>query len=152
MRQFKIALEDGGVRTLGEVRYVPKLRENLISLGTIHENDYSLRSEENRDILRVSKGAMTVMRAKTTPGNIYKFLGSPVVGDIASVESANETTRLWHMRFGHPSEKGMEKFHKRNLLAGVKNCTIGLCKYCIMGKQCRVSFTTRKHTIQGILD
>ena len=46
----------------------------------------------------------------------------------------------------------MEELHKRNLPAGVKNCTIGLCKYYIIGKQCKVSFRTGKHTTKGILD
>ena len=34
-RQVKITLDDGGVRTLGEVRFVLELRKNLISLGTL---------------------------------------------------------------------------------------------------------------------
>src|ERR1044072_5004268 len=56
------------------------------------------------------------------------------------------------MRLGHLSEKGMKELHKRDLLPAVKSCTIGLCKYRILGKQCRVSFKTEKHTTEGILD
>ena len=79
------------------------------------------------------------MRERRTSDNIYKLLGCTVVGDITYVGSATEATRLWHMRLGHLGEKGMKELHKRDLLSGVKSCTIGLCKFCIMGKQSRVS-------------
>lgn len=38
--KIKIALDGGGVCTLSEARYVPELRKNLISLGTLQENGY----------------------------------------------------------------------------------------------------------------
>src|ERR1044072_5913178 len=56
------------------------------------------------------------------------------------------------MSLGHLSEKGMKELYNRDLLQGVKNCTIGLCKFCMMVKQCRVRFRTGKHTTEGILD
>ena len=56
------------------------------------------------------------------------------------------------MRLDHLSEKGMNELHKRGLLPEVRSCTIGLCKFYIMGKQCRVSFMTGKHTTEGTLD
>ena len=82
------------MHTLGEVRYAPELRKNLTSLGTLQINGQSFRSDRDRNILRVSKGVMIVMRAMMISGNIYKLLGSTIVGDIASVESATEATRL----------------------------------------------------------
>ena len=30
------------------------------------------------------------------------------------------------------------------LLPGVKTCTLDFCKYCVMDKQCRVSFKAAK--------
>ena len=42
------------------------------------------------------------------------------MGDIAFVESATEATRMWHMRLGHLSEKGMKELHMRDLLPRVK--------------------------------
>jgi transposase InsO family protein len=150
--QVKIAMDDGGVRTLTDVRYIPELRKNLISLGTLQANGYSYRSDGDRDILKVSKGALTVMRAKRTAGNIYKLLGNTVVGDVASVESDNDATKLWHLRLGHLSERGMMELHKRSLLKGVRSCKMDLCKYCVLGKQCRVRFKPGKHKTEGILD
>jgi len=56
------------------------------------------------------------------------------------------------MRLGHLSERRMTELHKRNLLHGVKTCKLNFCKFCVLGKQTRVSFMTGKHRIEGILD
>lgn len=47
---------------------------NLISLGTLQENGFSHRSDRDKDILKVNKGALTVMRKNMTVGNIYRLL------------------------------------------------------------------------------
>jgi hypothetical protein len=47
----------------------------------------------------------------------------------------DDNTVLWHMGLGHLGEHGMFELHKRNLLKGVKSCKLGLCKYCVYGKQ-----------------
>ena len=56
------------------------------------------------------------------------------------------------MRLGHIGERGMLKLHKRNLLKGVKTCKLDFYKYCVYGKQSRVSFKTGSHTSKGVLD
>lgn len=58
----------------------------MISLGTLHANNFSYRSDEDMDIIKVRKGALIVMRAKSIVGNIYKLLRNFIVGDVASVE------------------------------------------------------------------
>uniref|UniRef100_A0A2N9G795 CCHC-type domain-containing protein n=1 Tax=Fagus sylvatica TaxID=28930 RepID=A0A2N9G795_FAGSY len=85
--------------------------------------------------------------------NVYKLLGNTILGGVAAVaESEDDDTLLWHMRLGHMSERGMRELHKRNLLTGIKSCKLDFCKYCIMGKQCRVRFKTATHKTKGILD
>jgi len=91
---------DGTVRTLCDVRHIPKLKKNLISLSTLHKNDFIPKADEDRETIRIVKGALTVMKGKITTGNIYKLLGSTVVGGVHSVESHDDNTKLWHMRLG----------------------------------------------------
>ena len=50
------------------------------------------------------------------------------------------------------SEKSLNVLHKRGVLKGVKQCKLDLCKFCIMGKQNRVSFKKAEHTSTGKLD
>lgn len=44
------------------------------------------------------------------------------------------------------------KFHKRNLLNGVRSCKMDLCKYCVFGRHFHVRFKTGKHKTKKILD
>ena len=55
-----IKMFDGVVRMLCDVRHVPNLRKNLISLGTLDCNGFSYKST-NR-VMNVSKGVMIVMK------------------------------------------------------------------------------------------
>uniref|UniRef100_A0A2N9IR91 CCHC-type domain-containing protein n=1 Tax=Fagus sylvatica TaxID=28930 RepID=A0A2N9IR91_FAGSY len=151
MGTIKIKMSDGVVRTLEEVRHIPDMRKNLISLGTLDSKGYSYKSENG--IMKVSKGAMIVMTGQKISSNVYKLLGNTILGGVAAVaESEDDDTLLWHMRLGHMSERGMRELHKRNLLTGIKSCKLDFCKYCIMGKQCRVRFKTATHKTKGILD
>ncbi|KAL0321707.1 UNVERIFIED_CONTAM: Retrovirus-related Pol polyprotein from transposon TNT 1-94 [Sesamum calycinum] len=74
----RIKMYDGTVRTLSDVRHIPDLKKNLISLGTLHKNDFIPKADEDRETIRIVKGALTVMKGKITAGNIYKLLGSIV--------------------------------------------------------------------------
>ncbi|KAL0298311.1 UNVERIFIED_CONTAM: Retrovirus-related Pol polyprotein from transposon TNT 1-94 [Sesamum radiatum] len=103
----RIKMYDGTVRTLSDVRHIPDLKKNLISLGTLHKNDFIPKADEDRETIRIVKGALTVMKGKITAGNIYKLLGSIVVGGVHSIDSCDDNTKLWHMRLGHLSERGM---------------------------------------------
>jgi hypothetical protein len=147
---IRIKMFDGVVRTLCDVRHVPEVENNLISLGTLDSNGYGYKSIGG--VMKVTKGAMVVMKGQKNSKNIYKLLGSTVVGGIASVESESDCTVLWHMRLGHMSERGMLELHKKNLLKGVKTCKLDFCKFCVLGKQNRVQFKTATHKTEGIMD
>ncbi|KAL6311694.1 hypothetical protein AAG906_006513 [Vitis piasezkii] len=108
---IRIKMFDGVVRTLCDVRHVPDLRKNLISLGTLDCNGFSYKSTSG--VMKVSKGVMTVMKGQKLAGNIYKLL---------------DNTVLWHMRLGHMGECGMMELHKRNLLKGIKTCKLDFYK------------------------
>lgn len=71
------------------------------------------------------KGCLTMMRSKRIVGNIYKLLGSTIVGDVASLKFDKYATELRNMHMGHLSECGMMKLHQRNLLKGCPQLQAG---------------------------
>jgi len=85
---------DGTVRTLCDVRHILELKKILISLDTLHKNDFIPKADEDRETIRIVKGCLTVMKEKITTGNIYKLLGSTIVGGVHSVESHDDNTKL----------------------------------------------------------
>ncbi|KAK2984965.1 hypothetical protein RJ640_003699 [Escallonia rubra] len=113
---IKIKMFDGIVRTLGDVRYIPDLKKNLISLGTLDSID--CRISIKGGVMKVSKGAMMIMKGQKIR-NLYKLIGNTVIGGASvstHVGSSNDNSELWHKRLGHLSEGGMLELHKRKLL------------------------------------
>ena len=56
----RIKIFDGVVSTLGDVRHVPDLKRNLISLSTFDAKGYKYIDEGG--VLKISKGALVVMK------------------------------------------------------------------------------------------
>ena len=147
---IKIKMFDGVVKMSCDIRHVSEMEKNLVSLGTLDLNGYGYKSVGG--VMKITKGVMVVMKGQINLKNIYKLLGSTVVGGIASIESKSDCTVLWHMRLGHISERGMLEFHKKNLLKGVKTYKLDFCKFCVLGKQNWVQFKIVTHKIEGIMD
>lgn len=73
---IKVKMFNDAVRTLKDVRHVLDLKKNLISLGTLSCNGFRYKYEN--EIIKVSKGAMVMMKGQKVDGNIYKLLGSTI--------------------------------------------------------------------------
>ena len=143
---------DGSTRVLTDVRYIPKLEKNLISLGTLESKGFTIILQNG--ILKVVSGALMVMKG-IRRNNLYLYQGSTVAGTAAAVSEVDkvaEMSRLWHMRLGHAGEKSLQTFSMQGLLKGAKTCKLDFCEQCVLGKQKRVKFGTAIHNTKGILD
>lgn len=152
--KIRLRLHDGAIRVLTDVRYVPDLRKNLISLGALESKGFKITLEGG--VLKVVMGALVVMKG-TRQNNLYFLNGSTIIGGAATVTDSKEdvgsdTTKLWHMRLGHAGEKALQGLVKQGLLKGAKTCKLGFCEHCVLGKQTRVKFGTAIHRTEGILD
>ncbi|KAG8478329.1 hypothetical protein CXB51_028050 [Gossypium anomalum] len=89
----KIKMHDGTIRTLSDVRYVPNLRKNLISLSTLDLKGCRINIESSG--IKVSHKAFILLKGKRT-GSIYILEGSIVTGEIRHPSSVRESklTRL----------------------------------------------------------
>ena len=117
----RIRMFDGVVRTLDDVRHVPDLKRNLISLSTLDAKGYKYVGEGG--VLKISKGALVVMKGHQKIAMLYAQQGATIIGDVAIVSlslSEDDITKLWHMRLGHMNENGMVELSRRGLLDGQK--------------------------------
>lgn len=145
---IQIKVHDGTFKTLTNVRYVPKMKRNLISLGTLEAMGFKFSADNG--VLKVSQGNRVVLKAERF-NNLYYLQGSTITGTAAvSIASNTSNTKLWHMRLGHMSEKGMHLLHKRGYLNDIGK--LEFCEHCVFGKQKRVSFSLSTHCTKGILD
>ncbi|KAG8479138.1 hypothetical protein CXB51_029778 [Gossypium anomalum] len=98
---IKVKMFDGVVRTLSDVRHVPELKRNLISLSTLDSKGYRYTTESG--VLKISKGSLVVMKGQRKTAKLYVLQGSTVTGDAAVTSSSlsdDDITKFWHMRLG----------------------------------------------------
>jgi hypothetical protein len=57
---IRIKMFDDVVRMLCDVRHIPEVEKNLISLDTLDSNGYGYKSEG--EVMKVTKGVMVVMK------------------------------------------------------------------------------------------
>ncbi|KAG8473109.1 hypothetical protein CXB51_035075 [Gossypium anomalum] len=150
---IKVKMFDGVVRTLSDMRHVPELKRNLISLSTLDSKGY--RYTTKSEVLKISKGSLAVMKGQRKTAKLYVLQGSTVTGDAAVASSSlpdDDITKLWHMRLEHMSENYMVELSKRGLLDGQGIRKLNFCEHCVFGKQKRVRFTRGIHNTKGTLE
>ena len=103
---------NGSVWELKNVRHIPDLTKNLISVGQLASDGYT--TVFHGDNWKISKGAMTIARGKKS-GTLYKTARACHLIAVA----ANENPNLWHQRLGHMSEKWMKIMHSKGRLPGL---------------------------------
>ncbi|GJV75036.1 retrovirus-related pol polyprotein from transposon TNT 1-94 [Tanacetum coccineum] len=116
--------EDETIMTLKGVYYSPKLKKNLIFVGTLESKGFEVRVKDG-----VMKIISCLWRTCSNEGN-------------------SEHVKLWHMHLGHEREKFLNLLIKKGLLKGLSSCKLDLCEQCINGKTTRVKFGTAIHKIQ----
>ncbi|RVW58895.1 Retrovirus-related Pol polyprotein from transposon TNT 1-94 [Vitis vinifera] len=141
---------DGIERVLEDVRYIPELKRNLISLGMLDKSGYTFKSEPNS--LRVARGSLTVMKG-TIKNGLYTLIGQTVTRKVSTVLKEDVgTTKLWHQRLGHISHRGLQELKKQRVLGNYKLTDLPFCEHCVFGKATRVKFAKAIHETQNQLD
>ena len=90
---IKLRNHDGSTRILRDVRYVPKLKKNLISLGALESKGLVVTMRDG--ILKATSGALVMMKG-VRKNNLYYYQGSTVV-------------------LGHAGEKSLQILAKQGL-------------------------------------
>ena len=130
MGNVKIKQRNGNQWLLKEVKHVPDLSKNLISIGQLaSEGCISIFTDKT---WKVIKGSLVIAKGEKV-GTLYLCTGN--TDSFISLASTRVDTALWHHRLGHMSEKGMQILHKRNLLQYLKQIDLDFCEHCVYGKQ-----------------
>ena len=102
----QIKMFDGIIRKLNDVRHVPDLKKNLISLGVLDAIGYRIILKGGN--LKIARGALVSIKG-TRRGSIYYLNGTTII-EHAAVASSKEQdiSKLWHMRLGHAGKKALQ--------------------------------------------
>ena len=124
--------------------------KNLISVGALETLGLEVSIRDG--VLKMTKGSMVVLKG-VRRNNLYYLIGSTVTGHVAtSIDSDNDSTRLWHMRLGHTGKKSLQALAKQGLLKGVRTYKLKFCEHCIIRKKTKVKFGTSTHCTEEVLD
>ena len=120
------------------------MTHNIISLGTLEANGCRYLVENG--VLKVTKGAMVLMKG-LGQGSLYFLQGTTVTRSavVCTTSVDVDTMKLWHMRLGHMSEKGMTILSKKGCLGSKGTGKLDFYEHCVFGKQKKDSFSKAKH-------
>ncbi|GJT58860.1 retrovirus-related pol polyprotein from transposon TNT 1-94 [Tanacetum coccineum] len=117
-----VQLKDGSSFVLHNVRYILELKRNLISLGTLEKEGYTVKLQSGK--VKVINGSRVILSGIRRDNYVYSLDGHAMAGEL------NASVR------------------KRQSCAG----KLDFCKNCVLGKSHRVSFGVGRHTTQGVID
>eukprot|EP00253_Pinus_taeda_P023450 PITA_23450 len=109
-----IKQHNGNQWLLKEVRHVPDLKKNLISIGQLGGGGCVTTFTDKT--WKVTKGSLVIAKGEKV-GTLYLCNG--ISNSMNALTSTGKDTALWHHKLGHMSEKGMQILHSRNLLPDV---------------------------------
>nr|GEV05732.1 retrovirus-related Pol polyprotein from transposon TNT 1-94 [Tanacetum cinerariifolium] len=114
--------DNGIIMTLKGVCYLPKLKKNLISVGTLESKGFEKRAKDG--VMKIISGVLVVMKGICKINNTYHYKGRTIVGTVAAIidgDRKSEAMKLWHMRLGHAREKSLNLLIKQGLLKGLSS-------------------------------
>ncbi|KAL1564721.1 Integrase catalytic domain-containing protein [Salvia divinorum] len=143
---IKMQLDDGSSMILTEVRYIPDIKRNLISLGVLELKGCQFMSQKG--IMTVLKNSQLVMKA-VRKNSLYYLLGKAVVGAINV--AVNDQFNTWHRRLGHVGMRAMKGLTSRGVISISEWNGEHQCEDCILGKSKKLPFKKGKHTSKAAL-
>lgn len=144
--------KNGEELVLHDVYFIPHLCNNVISLGQLSENG-------NKVVLMgvflwVYDGqGRLVVKVKRSANRLYKLIVE-TIDPVCLLTKAEESTWLWHARFGHVNFLAMKLMTTEKMAHGlpVFSQPKDVCEGCLMSKQTRRSFPhqTKYHATHAL--
>ncbi|KAH9667833.1 hypothetical protein KPL70_021191 [Citrus sinensis] len=126
---ISIRIFDGIERDLKEVRYVPELKRNLISLGLMDQGGCSIKAGNGN--LQIEENGLIIMKGIKRNG-LYVLVGSITMPAITASVSSDKT-KLWHMMLAHMSERGLKELSKQGLPGNDQITSLQFCENVCLG-------------------
>ena len=138
--------------SLKKVLWIPNLSHNLLSVSRASEAGKTVTFDDSGCEITNTDGKCIATASKI--GDLY-FLNLSKNQQSLNMITEKNKERLWHRRYGHLSEQGLQKLAKKRLVdnfdydAGSK---IGFCEACIGGKHHRSPFDASDRTTSEHLE
>ena len=144
-------LENDTKVVLTDVRLIPCLKRNLISIGWL--DDLGCSTSLENGVATIRKDGKPILTGVKQNG-LYVLSGAhcSCVTSAALVSTNHAGPDKWHLRLGHMSQKGLDILGKQGKFGKDQFHNISFCETCIMGKQHRQKFSKGNHCSTQILE
>ncbi|XP_076907078.1 uncharacterized protein LOC143563425 [Bidens hawaiensis] len=137
----KINTSNNTFRLLDDVYFAPKLEYNLLSVGQLMKKGYSLLFYDGKCVIRAKTTNAILITILVAPNNMFLLDASKAVYGNQSNNKIDETTRIWHLRYGHYHCHGLKLLHDKSMVHGLPNIKpIDSCEGCVMGNKAETLF------------
>lgn len=134
----RLKMDDGSEKILSDVRFIPTVKRNLISLGTLEKKGFTFESSDGK--MKIKRGSSVVMLGERQ-GSLYYLCGSAVRAIKEQVNnSESDSLRTWHMRMGHPADGSIRELIKKGVIHGADCKASEPCEECILGKSKKLPY------------
>ncbi|GJS90427.1 retrovirus-related pol polyprotein from transposon TNT 1-94 [Tanacetum coccineum] len=112
--KVRVQMKDDSSFVLENVRYIPELKRNLISLGTLDREGYTVKLQNGR--VKVIKGSLMVLSGTMKENCVYSLDGWAESGKASvGIQEKESLAQVWHKCLGHISEAGLRELKKKVL-------------------------------------
>ena len=123
---------------LKDVKHVPNIRLNLISIGRLDDEGFTNSFGESK--WKLTKGSLVVARGKKQ-NNLYVMEAKLYKGEINTAQR-DVIIELWHRRLGHIIENGLQTLARKQFLPNLLSVPLKTCNHYLFLKAHRVAFHT----------
>ncbi|KAL0356000.1 UNVERIFIED_CONTAM: Retrovirus-related Pol polyprotein from transposon TNT 1-94 [Sesamum radiatum] len=116
------------------------MKNNILSIGQLMENGHKVKMEDKYLWLRDHDDRL-VAKVTMTSNRMFKL--NVKTAEAKCLQACiNDSSWIWHMRFGHLNFEGLKMLGEKNMVRGVPkiNHPNQLCEACLLGKHARKSF------------
>lgn len=129
---------------LKDVWYIPKIKRNLFSVLSMHDNSSKSVFESSPTECRVIvNGEVKVNGTRKIKGGLFKMNLKCVIPKQEVNRLVSDPLQLYHERLVHQNKTHVRQVIEQELGLKVKNTHSEICEGCIYGKAHRHSFGTR---------
>ena len=127
-----------GTKFIPDVLFLPKIDQNLLSVGQLLDKGYKVLFENNECLIRDASGKNLFnvkMKEKSLTLNLMEKEQMTFISRVSA-------TKIWHKRLGHFYHRGLLQMQPKKLVEGLANIVddMPLSRACNFGKQHRQPF------------
>ncbi|XP_074306515.1 uncharacterized protein LOC141641765 [Silene latifolia] len=124
----------------------------IVGIGSVRVRTHDGKFCTLNEVRHVPLMSKNLIFLSTLDSKGFSFQGVGGVLNVCKDVDKEDLTKLWHMRLGHMSERGMQTLSKEDLLCGHKVKNMDFCEHCVFGKLHRSKFPKAVHRTKGTLD